>query len=485
MKSILRRWNSDALDTIALARESRPAGVHLTGTAGSGKSELRRELSRFRGIEFTDSAADSAVVLIVVDASAPIGRVDVEQWRRALESTPVVFVVNKIDVHRRWREVVVTDGDVVAEYVPRAVECSFHPTSVRLARAGRESDDAALWTESGLGAVADRLEVLLLGSAALGAQRKYVAAVQHCASEARSTIVAKARAVNGGSESAPLRARRAALVGERENLGGDRRALLRNRIQRVRVETLHAAGEDVRELGVGLRQSIDRARRPELKHLPAHVAESVLGARSRAHAALTAGLRAVESDLGITSTTTQSNVGDAPLDIGAPSRRRGIEDAIMIVVGASAGVGLGRLVVSPLALMPAWTVLSTVITLVLGGALAWWLTRSRSLLADRAHARGWTQESLARVKSVVEQQMLSRILEAESALAAAVADADRDAAARIDAELAEVDVELRRLADHRSTLLSACDRDLFVLERGLERFQVPVEPFDVLVRRSR
>lgn len=492
MKSVLRRWNSGALDEIERARVSRPAGVHLTGTAGSGKSELRRELSRLVGsaIEFTDSVADAAVVMIVVDASAPVGRVEVEQWRAALESTPVVFVVNKIDVHRHWREVVSADTDVIAECVPRAVECTFHPVSVRLARIGRESNDAAMSAESGLVAVADRLGALLLQTAALGTERKYAAAVQDCASEARASIVARARAVTGGSDTAELRARRAELVGERDNLGGDRRALLHNRIQRVRVESVHTAAEDFRALIAEVKRTIDGAGRAELTHLPAHVAESARGARNRADAALTARLRAVETELGLTPLQAES-VADAPLDIGEPSRRRGVEDVVMIVVGASAGVGLGRLVVSPMALVPAWAVANTVITLVLGGALAWWITRSRSLVADRAHLRGWTQETVARVKSSVEQRLLSRILDAESMLAAAVASADRDAVARIDVALAEVDTELRRLADHRSALLSACDRDLSALERGLERFRgsVPfssehVEPFDEPVRRS-
>ncbi|OZE38514.1 MULTISPECIES: hypothetical protein [unclassified Rhodococcus (in: high G+C Gram-positive bacteria)] len=492
MKSVLRRWNSGALDEIERARVSRPAGVHLTGTAGSGKSELRRELSRLVGsaIEFTDSVADAAVVMIVVDASAPVGRVEVEQWRAALESTPVVFVVNKIDVHRHWREVVSADTDVVAECVPRAVECTFHPISVRLARMGRESGDAAMSAESGLGAVADRLGVVLLQTAALGTERKYAAAVQDCASGARASIVARARAVTGGSDTAELRARRAELVGERDNLGGDRRALLHNRIQRVRVESVHTAAEDFRALTAEVKRTIDGAGRAELTHLPAHVAESARGARNRADAALTARLRAVETELGLTPRQAES-VADAPLDIGEPSRRRGVEDVVMIVVGASAGVGLGRLVVSPMALVPAWAVANTVITLVLGGALAWWITRSRSLVADRAHLRGWTQETVARVKSSVEQRLLSRILDAESMLAAAVASADRDAVARIDVALAEVDAELRRLADHRSALLSACDRDLSALERGLERFRgsVPLssthgEPFDEPVRRS-
>lgn len=503
MKSVLRRWNSGALDEIERARVSRPAGVHLTGTAGSGKSELRRELSRLGGaaLHFTDSMADAAVVMIVVDASAPVGRVEVEQWRAALESTPVVFVVNKIDVHRHWREVVSVDSDVVAECVPRAVECTFHPISVRLARTGRETGDATMSAESGLGAVADRLGALLLQATALGSQRKYAAAVQDCAAGARASIVARAREVTGGSDSGELRARRAELVGERDNLGGDRRALLHNRIQRVRVESLHAAAEDFRTLVAEVKRAIDRAGRAELTHLPAHVAESARSARNRADAALTARLRAVETDLGLTPLQAESSVADAPLDIGEPSRRRGIEDVVMIVVGASAGVGLGRLVVSPMALVPAWAVANTVITLVLGGALAWWITRTRALVADRAHLRGWTQESLARVKSSVEQRLLSRILDAESALASAVSTADRDAVARIDVALAEVDAELRRLADHRSALLSACDRDLSALERGLERFRGPdrgvfvarepvhfspaqVEPIDEPVRRS-
>ncbi|MGV8871770.1 MAG: hypothetical protein ACOH2Q_04535 [Rhodococcus sp. (in: high G+C Gram-positive bacteria)] len=507
MKSVLCRWNSSALVEIDAARQSRPAGVYLTGTAGSGKSELQAELARLGGVEFpgsvefANSAVDAAVVMIVVDASAPIGRVEIEQWRAALESTPVVFVVNKIDVHRHWREVVTADSDLVAECVPRAVECTFHPTSVRLARTGREGGDEGMSAESGLKAVADRLGALLLQARGVGSQRKYAAAVHDCAAAARASIVERARAVTGGGDTTALRTRRAGLVGERENVGGDRRALLHNRIQRVRVESLHGAAEDLRVLGVETRHAIESARRAELKHLPAHFTESARGAQSRADASLTAGLRAVESDLGIGPTPTQPSVADPSLDIEAPSRRRGIEDAIMIVVGASAGVGLGRLVVSPLALVPTWAVANTVMTLVLGGVLAWWLTRSRALVADRAHLRTWTHESLARVKSVVEQRLLSRILEAESALAVAAATADREVAARIDVALAEVDSELRALADHRSALLSACDRDLSALERGLERFRGPsrgvagslepsrfsvaaVEPIGLSVRRS-
>lgn len=203
MKSVLRRWNSTALGEIEAARESRPAGVYLTGTAGSGKSELQDELVRVGGeftgsVEFASSTTRAAVVLIVVDASAPIGRVEIEQWRAALESTPVVFVVNKIDVHRHWREVVTANSDLVGEYVPRAVECTFHPMSVRLARTGREGGDEVMSAESGLKSVADRLGVLLLQARAVGSQRKYAAAVQDCAARARASIVERARAVTGG-----------------------------------------------------------------------------------------------------------------------------------------------------------------------------------------------------------------------------------------------------------------------------------------------
>lgn len=502
LTGVLRRWHPNGLDEIERVRNCRPAGVHLTGTAGSGRSELHHELSGILGsaVDFVDSTARAAVVVIVVDASAPFGRVDVEQWRSALESTPVVFVVNKTDVHRDWREVLAADGAVVAECVPRAVEYSLHPTSVRLAQMGRDIGDAAMTSESGLGDVADRITALLLQAAALGSRRKYGAAVQDCVSSARASIVAKARAVTGGSDTARLRARRAELVAERESLGGDRRALLHNRIQRVRVEALHDAAEDLRALGAQFRQRTDRARRAELRHLPAHVAESAHDSQRRADAALTAAVSAVEAELGLSPMQAEARVESPVLDIGEPSRRRGIEDAVMIVVGASAGVGLGRLAASPMALVPAFAVANTVITLLLGAALAWWLTRSRALVADRAHLRNWTQESLSRVRSAVEQRLLSRLLDAESALAAAVAAVDRDEVARIDVALADVDAELRGLADRRSALLAAYDRDLSSLEHGLERFRAPgvsvhrdavpssaaeAEPFDPLVRRSR
>lgn len=473
LKGVLRRRNSESLVRIDRARSSRPAGIHVTGTAASGKTEICHLLTRRDGAEigFADSVEEAAVVVIVVDASAPVGRADVERWRPAFESTPVVLVVNKIDVHRRWREVVDADIEIVAERVPRAVEHSVHPVSARLARAGREIGDAAVFAESGFGAVADRIDALLMQAAAVGAQRKYVAAVQESAAEAKAAIVAEARAVTGGGDTAPLRARRARLLDERERLGGDRRALLHNRIQRVRVDCIHAAAEDVRMLGAQVRQTIEGSRRAELGHLPGHLAESVQAVRARADAALSTGLRAVEVELGLAGTVPESGTAGGEIDIGEPTRRRGIEDVLMVALGASAGVGLGRLVVSPLALIPTLAVANTIVSLAIGAAIAWWLTRSRALVADRAHLRGWTQESLARVKSDVEQRLLSRILDAESALASALTSADREAAARIDLSLAEIDAELRTLADHRSALLSACDRDLAALERGLERFR--------------
>lgn len=480
LESVLRLWNPDALAEIDMARNSRPAGVYVTGTVGSGKSGLRDELSRHSGaaVEFIGSLADAAVVMIVVDASAPIGPVEVEQWRSALESTPVVFVINKIDVHRRWREVVTVDSDVVADCVPRAAECTFHPVSVRLARVARESGDPVLTAESGLAALADRIDALTVQAIAIGSDRKYVAAVQDSAGRARASIVERARAVTGGADTAAIRARRGQLVAERNALDDDRRALLHNRIQRARVDSLHTAADDLRALGAEVKESIDTAGRAELEHLPAHVAESANMALVRADVALTGLLRQIASDLGLPPTLRERVPAEVSIDVGRPGRRRGIEDRIMVALGASAGVGLGRIVVSPLTLVPAWAVANTVVSLLLGGVLAWWLTRSRALVAERTHLRGWVQESLARVKSAVEQRLLSRILDAESAFAEAATTAARDAAARIDVALLEVDAELRRSADHRSALLSACDRDLSALDRGLERFHGTVRRVD-------
>ena len=146
---------------------------------------------------------------------------------------------------------------------------------------------------------------------------------------------------------------------------------------------------------------------------------------------------------------------------------------MMIVVGASAGVGLGRIVVSPVSMVPALDITVVPVSLLLGALCAWWLVRSRRLVADREHLRAWVNDVAASAKSSSEQSALARILTAESVYTAAAHETSRSASTAAEVELERVEAELRAAAEHRAGVLAACDRDLMALDRGLEKFDLP------------
>ena len=128
---------------------------------------------------------------------------------------------------------------------------------------------------------------------------------------------------------------------------------------------------------------------------------------------------------------------------------------------------------SPIEMVPALDIAVVPVSLVLGALCAWWLVRSRRLVADRAHLRAWVAEAAVSTKSAVEQSALGRILAAESVFFAASHQSARASAAAAESELERVEAELRAAAEQRAAVLAACDRDLMALERGLEKFDLP------------
>jgi hypothetical protein len=144
-------------------------------------------------------------------------------------------------------------------------------------------------------------------------------------------------------------------------------------------------------------------------------------------------------------------------------RPRGNEERITVLVGASAGLGLGRIAVIPLEMVPALDIASIPVTLVLGATAAWWLSRTRSIAADRAHARAWLAETMATVRAQWEQRVLNGLLDAEVDLGSAILAESRELVASAQARIAEIDIELRELGQARSGQLAACERDLAVL----------------------
>lgn len=483
MDSVVRRWYPVGADLVAAERRAAPRGVFVTGTPGSGVSAVGTELDALAGdvagvtLHHATDAASAAVVVFVIDASAPLGRRALADLAPVLESTAVAILVNKTDVHRDWREVHRSVSQAVEEYVPRSVDVSFWPTSAKLAERSRIAVDgevrAALIEESGLEDVLRYLVYALEQPPALLRERKYNAAVHVAAAGARREIVAKARAVTSGANTVDLRAERSRLTDIRDRARTDRAAVLRSRMQLARSQVAHDVGEAARVFATKARDAIDSANSAELSHLQKHLGEqlrhTVIGVEDR----LDDRLRAIDADLGLAAELPprpESTV--SPAD---PSpRSRGVEDKMMIVVGASAGVGLGRIAVSPVSMVPALDITVIPVSLVLGALCAWWLVRSRKLVADRTHLRTWVGEAAVAARSSSEQSSLARILTAEQLYTAAAHETSLSASTAAESELERVEAELRAAAEHRAGVLAACDRDLTALDRGLEKFDLPI-----------
>ena len=472
MDSVVKRWYPAGVDLVAAARRAEPAGVFVTGMPGSGVTTVATELDAMAEtnlgapLERAREVDSAAAVLFVVDASAPLGRRALTDLAPALHSTTVAIAVNKTDVHRDWRAVHEVIAQSVAEHVPRAVDVTLWPISAKLAERARIAIDprmrSALLEESGFEDVLAHLVRAL--SQSLLRDRKYNAAVHAAAAGARHEIVDKARAVTSGATTVALRSERARLADMRDRARTDRATALRSRLQLTRSELVHDLGQSIRQFSTAARESIDAANRAELTHLQQHLGEQLQQAASKVEDRLGDRLRAIDADLELAAELPAPP--EAASEQPGPSpRRRGVEDKMMILLGASAGVGLGRIAMSPIEMVPALDIAVVPVSLVLGALCAWWLVRSRRLVADRAHLRAWVAEAAVSTKSAVEQS--------ESVFFAASHQSARASAAAAESELERVEAELRAAAEQRAAVLAACDRDLMALERGLEKFDLP------------
>ncbi|WP_072804638.1 hypothetical protein [Rhodococcoides yunnanense] len=477
LNSVLRRWNPAGLDGIARAARVTPRGVHITGIAGSGVSALRTQLERSAGdaLEHSPDVASAAAVVFVLDAAAPIGRRALAELTPALESTAVAVVVNKIDVHREWRSVARVVASSIAELVPRAVDVSFWATSAALAERSRIAVDPdvrrELYEESGIEELAAFVVSASAQSIDVARRRKFHASVHAAAAGARHEIVNKARAVTSASSTAGLRAERARLTDRRDRERAERTATLRSRLQLARAESIHDINEETRGFASRARESIATAARSESKHLSSHLIEQLAQGRERVDSRLTVRMRAIADDLELGVDIPAHE--DLPAESVEPAARtKGVEDRVMVVVGASAGVGLGRIAVSPLSTVPALDLVILPMSLLVGALSAWWLVRSRALIADRAHLRTWSADAAASAKSSWEQAALARVLAVESVFVPASSESVRSSLRTAESDLERVEAELRSAAERRAGVLAACDRDLAALDRGVEKFPI-------------
>ncbi|GGK52997.1 hypothetical protein [Nocardia camponoti] len=498
--SLIARWNPQgaallrALDIAGVA-DSPGAGAQIVCYApdDANTTALRAELARFvpqldlakpGGRASADSAA-SITALIIFDAGSIIGAqvlTLIGELRAA--GHPVVVAMNGFHAHPDWRAIRDRNLGILAER--GFADLDIIAVSARLAQASRAgarpvdpstsaqltpttqriSDvvDSSLLDRSGVAALHARLAASTARSPdEVSARRKAV--LTQVLADTRARVTEQVAALRSGDALAQLRAERVELVAERDGGRQTNLAALRSQVHLARVELSTQVGELVRALNARSRAELDRSSRAALRDYPKRFAESVAELTGRVDAAVDS--RVAQTADRVASPTPDPLRRTATPSIGdGPDRRhRGVEDHLMIALGASAGLGLGRLVVSPLALVPTLDFASVPVTLLLGGASAGWVVRARGQLADRNHLAQWTSDALMSVKAQLDQHVASAMLDLETVLADFVVRNANARAVVIDRQITELDLRARRLGADAPAQLAACMSDIAELDQ--------------------
>ncbi|MGI8799673.1 MAG: hypothetical protein ACR2GE_10370 [Pseudonocardia sp.] len=246
---------------------------------------------------------------------------------------------------------------------------------------------------------------------------------------------------------AALRTRRDALLASRrEAVRGGQSRQLRTEIARARlsigVELTRQLGE-LQRLG---RSHVDGADGAGRRRVPPLVADAL-----RAVAAdLTARLAGVAGELarvvGVGSPVPDVAAVDAPaVPVEPAGERPSGEDRLLLLTGASRGLGVARLAVVPAVglpalLGPAWVPLSVGLAV----AAAGWLFRTHRHAAERARLHRWLAETLAQARVQLDAVLAERLIDIEHQLSVAAAAAGDQRLAAVERELQELDRQLRR-----------------------------------------
>ncbi|MFC7342612.1 dynamin family protein [Saccharopolyspora griseoalba] len=434
-----------------------------------------------------EAAGAGTALLFVVDASAPFTRGELDFLHRVGERVEtVLFALAKTDAHRGWRQVLDEDRKLLAEHAPRFAEVPIHPVSARMEQLAEQASGeraAALMREkSGVGALRDELERLITGRSAMLGEANTMRALSTALAELAANLEAEKRALTAGQDEAEsLRARRDELTAARRSSTRGWQVRLRGEVQRTRVEISHEVSRQVREVQNWFRRAIDTADRARLGELPRQVDVALQMASTRVAATLSSRLAGVaEQTLEELFSAEELDVirsqfargAQAPIALRPPDRRPPTaEDKLLMFMGLSGGLGIGRAAAMPLAGAGIAAVNPIVlpVTIVLGLGAGWWMARTRKHAADKQHLKQWLTDAIADARSALDQLVAEQLIEAEQQLSLALDDALTRRIEAIEEELREVDKALKMDAAERSRRLQAVDHRLTEATTGRDR----------------
>lgn len=433
-------------------------GPWLAGVSGVAAA-LAERLPAHTFVESAELAAGEAptAVVFVVSAVATLTRSDAALLDAAAADTDAVIgVVSKIDVHRNWRDVLTTDRDTLATHAARYGQVPWVGTAAAPERGEPRVDDLVAAVER------------VLADPDIGRRNR----LRAWESRLHTVACRYEREADGAGRRSrvdALRERRAALLRQRRLSKSERTIALRSQAQQARAQLSYFARNRCTSVRSELQEDLGSLSRRKLPEFEPY-------ARDRVEQVIT------EVDDGITEHLTDvAQVLDlavdppaAPelpqVDIGAPPlKSRRLETRLMMLLGAGFGAGVALTLSRLLAdLTPGLTAAGLVACVAIGLAVTVWVVGTRGLLADRAVLDRWVGEATGTVRAAAEHLVATRVLAAESALSAALAEQDEAESAQVKDQVGVIDTELREHNVAAARAAAQRDREMPTLQATLD-----------------
>ncbi len=419
-------------------------------------SALRNALPGHRIVEHAD---EPDAVVFTVSAAAPVVDSDLRILDEAGRRCDLVIgVVTKIDVHADWRAVSADACEAVHSHAARYRSMPWTGVAAEPRTGHPVLDELVDLLLTGLdGPTLARRNRLRSAESALCDQVD--------AFGAPDTV---AVALHRRRDEALRAARRLDAVQARD---------LRTRVQQARIDlnqqVHHRCGElraALAEEAAGWRRGVDlRATAVERADLIA----------TEVDAAVTVRVRQIAGEIGLSAPSAEPS--RVMTDPGEPEPfAPGLERRLMIVLGVGFGLGVALAAARLLAgLAPGAATIAAGGGATVGLLLAAWVVRVRGLLHARARWDRWTGAVVGTLRADLQALVASRLLSAETALAAESAVEGERMATEANATLVAVDAQLRARALAIATQVGPAEQRLSTLRESLRAVRAELDSVTV------
>ncbi len=419
-------------------------------------SALRNALPGHRIVEHAD---EPDAVVFTVSAAAPVVDSDLRILGEAGRRCDLVIgVVTKIDVHADWRAVSADACEAVHSHAARYRSMPW--TGV------------AAEPRTGHPVLDELVDLLMTGlDSPTLARRNRLRAAESALCDQIDALGAPdtvAVALHRRRDEALRAARRLDAVQARD---------LRTRVQQARIDlnqqVHHRCGElraTLAEEAAGWGRGVDlRAAAVERADLIA----------TEVDAAVTARVRQIAGEIGLPAPSVEPS--RMMTDPGEPEPfAPGLERRLMIVLGVGFGLGVALAAARLLAgLAPGAATIAAGGSATVGLLLAAWVVRVRGLLHARARWDRWTGAVVGTLRADLQALVASRLLSAETALAAESAVEGERMATEANATLVAVDAQLRARALAIATQVGPAEQRLSTLRESLRAVRAELDSVTV------